>query len=604
MIKQSFVFDDLLEKKFKILRASIMLGNVSNGDDVFKEYEESAREIDRIRNDIYEEKLASKMYTTVTLEEELIRLKDLILCIQNRIDERNAFLDDYIKITSNYLDNLDVVSGEASIEDYKLRLSNIDEYLHNCKEINEVNNKLMVLKHDLSEKYETRSNNDTINSKLEDELIEEFNKIISKDEYYTNLNYSEIDAEISKLETSVSEKETVLNTFLSSYDALVNAGISGAEREEYSSYVRDAGYDYYSDVEKKFVLNLYKIVLDKVTDYEELYSKRENINNVLFERASLRKKLDINTKDDLEYFIKLCDEQFNIIKSQRFNLEEIDRLIAEINELENKLSELEIANNRQEILDILAEFSINKPEESTEKVEDDIITDLSDEVFTDTGNGISSENIIPMSANEIYVGSGPVKSNMVIKIKEPVKINVNKAVDTAKLVMKKVVIVLEPKKFNSKRNKLEEVEKQLQEENEKIVTSNETLGIELDTKGVNSEENVKEIDDLSGLKINTDENNNVKLPTEIFIDEPFEETPDIFTSTDPFMDDNNIDKKDKNDMSSRIPSITNIGTVKPNSAFSKIEEAVKENDGVVLPTMGLSGQETANVPIVSENYIN
>ena len=44
--------------------------------------------------------------------------------------------------------------------------------------------------------------------------------------------------------------------------------------------------------------------------------------------------------------------------------------------------------------------------------------------------------------------------NMVVRIKDPIKINVKGVTDTAKLVMKKVVIVLEPKKFNQKRNKL------------------------------------------------------------------------------------------------------------------------------------------------------
>ena len=53
-----------------------------------------------------------------------------------------------------------------------------------------------------------------------------------------------------------------------------------------------------------------------------------------------------------------------------------------------------------------------------------------------------------------------------------------------------------------------------------------------------------------------------------------------------------------------IPKIENIGTVKPNSTFAKIEEVVKENDDIILPTLGLSEQEKVNVPIVSGNYIN
>ena len=84
MIKQSLAFDGILEKKFKILRTSIMLGNLRNREDTLSEYEETAREIDKIRKSVYEELLASKLYTTITLEEEETRLKDLISFIENR----------------------------------------------------------------------------------------------------------------------------------------------------------------------------------------------------------------------------------------------------------------------------------------------------------------------------------------------------------------------------------------------------------------------------------------------------------------------------------------------------------------------------------------
>ena len=42
-----------------------------------------------------------------TLKEERDRLKDLISFIEKRIDERNEFIDDYLKITNNFLDNIE-----------------------------------------------------------------------------------------------------------------------------------------------------------------------------------------------------------------------------------------------------------------------------------------------------------------------------------------------------------------------------------------------------------------------------------------------------------------------------------------------------------------
>lgn len=651
MIRQSLAFDGILEKKFKILRTSIMLGNLRNRDETLSEYEETAREIDRIKKNVYEELLAAKMYTTLTLEEEENRLNDLIAFIENRVKERNDFVDDYIKITSNFLDGLDKVSLEEELVGYKTRYNNIQEYLNNCDEIKKLNVRLKELRDELEEKYENKANNELINSKLEEELIDEFNRFISRDKYYSELNYPDIDLELTKLEESLLEKKSVLDTFTSSYQALVNAGISGAEREEYSSYVQEAKLSYYEDIEKKCILNIYKLVLDKQVDYDKLYEKRLNIDNALDDRDTMRESLEITKRDNLEYFSNLCREQFSIIKSQKFNIDNIDKLILEIADCENKLDELEMANDRAEIVEILNEFSVETPE--IEKI------DLPDEkkVYEEIEKTIEKK-----------------PANMVVRIKEPIKINVKSVTDTAKLVMKKVVIVLEPKKFNTKRDKLKEAELELEKEKKESIdksdtvlssennvdnknnsTVNEeqvindvlgddifkdigiddktdtiintfddgkdiflddaevdnndgTVGIELDTKEVVGDKSVKQTKELTGIKINANNPNNMSIPTEIFIeDAPVEKEEDLFKVTDPFLDDNQFEVASSNvsdSMKSNMPFIGSIGTVKPNNALSKIEDVVRDNEEVILPNLGLVDGTKVDVPIVSENYIN
>ena len=54
MIRQSLAFDGILEKKFKILRTSIMLGNLKNREETLQEYEDTAREMDKIKKNVYE----------------------------------------------------------------------------------------------------------------------------------------------------------------------------------------------------------------------------------------------------------------------------------------------------------------------------------------------------------------------------------------------------------------------------------------------------------------------------------------------------------------------------------------------------------------------
>ena len=54
---------------------------------------------------------------------------------------------------------------------------------------------------------------------------------------------------------------------------------------------------------------------------------------------------------------------------------------------------------------------------------------------------------------------------------------------------------------------------------------------------------------------------------------------------------------------SLMPEVKNIGTVKPNSVLSQINEISNENSDIILPTMGLTNNEKVDVPIVSDNYI-
>ena len=605
MIKQG-LNDDILEKKFKILRTSIMLGNIKNREEMLHTYEETARSVDNIRQAVYEELLAGKEYTTMTLEEEEERLKDLISFIEKRINDRNEFVDDYIKITNNFLDNLPKIPKEEELDDYRIRLANIEEYLNNSKEIEELNIKLKNLRDRLEEKYESKASNEIINSKLEDELIDEFNKYITRDEYYSSLNYMDIDTELIKIESILKDKQEVMNTFISSYEALKNAGISGAEREEYLSYVSDARNDYYNELEKKYILNIYKLVLDKKNNYDELYQKRENINNILEDRLNKRYELEITSRDELDYFTKLCNEQFSVIKSQKINIENIDKLILEISECENRLDELDQANNRDEIVNLLNEFSVDK--QVIEKVELPKEDEIQEEVIK---KNIEEEGIKP--------------ANMVVKISEPIKMNIRNASDTAKLVMKKVVIVLEPKKFNSKRDKLAEAERELalrKEEEEKLKQQQEEkkedlfVTLDMDNKTedtaddifINTNNDVTlnlETQGNNEVKIDIPDNNQVSIPTEIFIDEPKEETLDLFKETDPFLDDNEFElsQEKKDEVVSNMPEIRNIGTVKPNSVLSQIEKVTEDNSDIILPTNGLTNNEKVDVPIVSENYI-
>lgn len=549
MISGSSAFNDILEKKYKILRTSLILGNSKNRDDLLLQFEDTARRVDDIYNNRYLQILASKKYPTKNLNEEEDRLRDLIDFIKKRVYDRKCFLDDYKEITLYNLDGLKDISDEDELSLYENRLSIIDEYLANVDKIDDINKRISECKDELDEKYKVNAENQALNVKYEDTLLDEFNKIILDDEYYSKLSYTDIDKELEDLDISSKDKKATLDTFIASYDALENSGIGEDEKNEYKSYVRDAKVDYYSDVEKIYILKLYKMVLDKKTEYKDIFSKRENITNLLNERLVLRNDLDIDSFDVLSGFYDIVCDQFGVVKAQKYTIESIDNLILTLDGYENDLKELTMRNSDKEILDVVSDYIFDidkKPTIEVEDTEEDVV-----------------EEEVPKVEDIKHL------DNEVVAVEDAVDFDTDVVSMQAIDVMKRVVEALDIDKDNI------------------ITVENDKDDIFLD-----EEPKVEEKED-SKKNILTKE---VPMTEE-----------DIFKDIDPFLDDNmyeNDNKKVKDDtMGLVMPDIDKIGSVKPTNTLSKIEDIAKDNNDLVLPTLGLINN-TKDVSLVSDNYLS
>lgn len=549
MISGSSAFNDILEKKYKILRTSLILGNSKNRDDLLLQFEDTARRVDDIYNNKYLQILASKKYPTKNLNEEEDRLRDLIDFIKKRVYDRKCFLDDYKEITLYNLDGLKDISDEDELSLYENRLSIIDEYLANVDKIDDINKRISECKDELDEKYKVNAENQALNVKYEDTLLDEFNKIILDDEYYSKLSYTDIDKELEDLDVSSKDKKATLDTFIASYDALENSGIGEDEKNEYKSYVRDAKVDYYSDVEKIYILKLYKMVLDKKTEYKDIFSKRENITNLLNERLVLRNDLDIDSFDVLSGFYDIVCDQFGVVKAQKYTIESIDNLILTLDGYENDLKELTMRNSDKEILDVVSDYIFDIDKKPTIEVED-----TKEEVV---------EEEVPKVEDIKHL------DNEVVAVEDAVDFDTDVVSMQAIDVMKRVVEALDIDKDNI------------------ITVENDKDDIFLD-----EEPKVEEEED-SKKNILTKE---VPMTEE-----------DIFKDIDPFLDDNmyeNDNKKVKDDtMGLVMPDIDKIGSVKPTNTLSKIEDIAKDNNDLVLPTLGLINN-TKDVSLVSDNYLS
>lgn len=551
MISGSSAFNDILEKKYKILRTSLILGNSKNRDDLLLQFEDTARRVDDIYNNRYLQILASKKYPTKNLNEEEDRLRDLIDFIKKRIYDRKCFLDDYKEITLYNLDGLKDISDEDELSLYENRLNIIDEYLSNVDKIDDINKRISECKDELDEKYKVNAENQALDVKYEDTLLDEFNKIILDDEYYSKLSYTDIDKELEDLDISSKDKKATLDTFIASYDALENSGIGEDEKNEYKSYVRDAKVDYYNDVEKIYILKLYKMVLDKKTEYKDIFSKRENITNLLNERLVLRNDLDIDSFDVLSGFYDVVCDQFGVVKAQKYTIESIDNLILTLDGYENDLKELTMRNSDKEILDVVSDYIFDidkKPTIEVEDTEEDVV-----------------EEEVPKVEDIKHL------DNEVVAVEDAVDFDTDVVSMQAIDVMKRVVEALDIDKDNI-----------ITVENNK-----DDIFLDEETKVEEKEDSKKNI-----------------LTKEVPMTEE-----DIFKDIDPFLDDNmyendNSNKKVKDDtMGLVMPDIDKIGSVKPTNTLSKIEDIAKDNNDLVLPTLGLINN-TKDVSLVSDNYLS
>lgn len=549
MISGNSAFNDILEKKYKILRTSLILGNSKNRDDLLLQFEDTARRVDDIYNNRYLQILASKKYPTKNLNEEEDRLRDLIDFIKKRVYDRKCFLDDYKEITLYNLDGLKDISDEDELSLYENRLNIIDEYLSNVDKIDDINKRISECKDELDEKYKVNAENQALDVKYEDTLLDEFNKIILDDEYYSKLSYTDIDKELDDLDISSKDKKATLDTFIASYDALENSGIGEDEKNEYKSYVRDAKVDYYSDVEKIYILKLYKMVLDKKTEYKDIFSKRENITNLLNERLVLRNDLDIDSFDVLSGFYDIVCDQFGVVKAQKYTIESIDNLILTLDGYENDLKELTMRNSDKEILDVVSDYIFDidkKPTIEVEDTEEDVV-----------------EEEVPKVEDIKHL------DNEVVAVEDAVDFDTDVVSMQAIDVMKRVVEALDIDKDNI------------------ITVENDKDDIFLDKE--------PKVEEKGDSKKNI-------LTKEVPMTEE-----DIFKDIDPFLDDNmyeNDNEKVKDDtMGLVMPDIDKIGSVKPTNTLSKIEDIAKDNNDLVLPTLGLINN-TKDVSLVSDNYLS
>ena len=429
------------ENKYKILRMSLILGSDENREETINNFEESAREVDAMNDEIYQKDLSDKFYDTLKLEEEEKKLAVLVDYIGGRVEQRISLLTDFANITGYDLANLPPIKYYDKLDDYKERLKYIREYLSNTEQINKLTEEIEEAETKLKEAYISKATSEECNGRNEEILLSKFTNLISSLEELKNITENNIDSKLNEIIFSVQESQKSLDIFLKSYTTLRSSGISNEEAEEYKSYVDNAKDIYYSNKEQEYLLRLYKILLTRETEYSQIIIKRDSLNDILYDRINLRKELEIETNDILSSLYDLLERQYTDIEHQKENIEAIEYLNELIQNKKEDKNDLDQANQKVEILSLLREFCIidtymGIEEQNNIESEEIASAELTENSTTD--NDIEEEFSLnnsneEVATNDLFAPIQPTteETTFEIKIDEPAKDNQIIAIEPA-----------------------------------------------------------------------------------------------------------------------------------------------------------------------------
>lgn len=394
------------ENKYKILRMSLLLGSNEDREETLNNFEVASKEIDEMNDEIYLKDLEDKFYDTLNLEEEEKKLSILVDYIGGRVEQRISLLTDFANVTGYDLQGLPAIKYYDKLDNYKERLNYIREYLKNIKQIEKLNNEIESADKKLNEAYINKATTEESNLKNEELLEKKFNNLIKSIDLFNGVNKDNIDEKLSETNSKVEDSKKSLDIFKKSFTTLSNSGISLEEEQEYLSYVEGAGEAFYQNKEQEYLLRIYKLLITKYQDYNNLLIKREELNDILYERLSLRKELRIKNPDILSNIYDLLEKQYDEIKRQSSNHNKIEQLNNIINQKKEILNDLTLENQKVEILALLREFCIidtyddltnNKEESSQSKIVEEEKQELFEKEKTLDEKEIKIEN------NEINV---------------------------------------------------------------------------------------------------------------------------------------------------------------------------------------------------------
>ena len=350
------------------MRKSLLDNTSFISEDQKQEFMDLIKEIDSVEQKDYLVLLASKTYNTTSNADELNRLKELVELIDERYKSRLEMSQDFKRIFKSDIEFADDIKEYDKVDIYRQKIIYLESITNNERIIDDNKKLISDLSVELSKEYEHKKENNRVNKKLEEELL---NKITIKTNLAGNNDYdlvSVIDMELSKFKLKMNdllESNSLLkekmgtakeesskakekyHTALISYNA--NKEYGGNVLENYR-ILGEIKKEYYTCRYYEILLGICALVIPlKESDYDNLIGKRYRLIKLLDERKSLRNELEIRTYDRLSNLYNEVNEQCKKLLEQGNNIDNIDDIEHKIAVLTSQIDDLERDN--QELLE-------------------------------------------------------------------------------------------------------------------------------------------------------------------------------------------------------------------------------------------------------------
>ena len=312
-------------------------------DMIIKQLTKLENKIIQLTNDVYEEEyysLANKECGLI--EEEQKRLNMLIELINQRLSYVEKRCNNHYQLTGETIDVSDVL-GASSLVMYEERIKIIDKYSKNIKLEKELNEEV----ESLSNKITLASEKIEINKSLNQELERNFCNVLS--EGFDRCGFYDLLSVRDDIEYAYYETEKSLTLAELNLETAKTSPLNVLS--ECQEMLDDVKKDYAKYKEKLNILRLMDVFNREVEDYEELLSKRKEVNE-LFRY--------IKDEEFLGIVINTVTKQYNTILMEQQDVNTYNDLVLERDRKLEALTEITEENNSEKFQEVLEELIKNE----------------------------------------------------------------------------------------------------------------------------------------------------------------------------------------------------------------------------------------------------